>query len=413
MLNRPLRSALILGLSVLGWITPPPEIAEAAHAVRDAYWDRRPLPYGYGGCRVPYQIETDTSQVYNTVMDVIRYINAVTPCVWEPRQPWESDYVAITENDFNILWFTDLAANAGGIGRNGGRQEMKICHGCNDFDLIAHEMGHSMGFLHEHQRPDRDSYIDVNRAIVQNSAQGAFDVNPYGTTLGLPYDVRSVMHYDGFSFIDPLAYPFCAVTGCRTVSIKGYPQGELGSTYFTDTDLRAFNRRYPFPNRIVAMHSGRCVDIPGGNGSEGTAVEQYDCHDGYNQGWLMRWWDNDGATDFYLIESADPASAGMCLDVQWASQNPGAPVILYPCHGGHSQQWSLQNPNPLITGNFVRARHSNQCLDVAGGNPENNGGVVQNACSGAESQIWGRNGRPQKLVREPPDPRCGNPRDPC
>jgi astacin (peptidase family M12A)/ricin-type beta-trefoil lectin protein len=404
------RLALALGLLLTGSAGLIPDV-QAAHAVLDRPWSRRPMRWGNGGCRVAYQMETQTAEVRDTVYQVINYINATTPCRWEPVQWWDWNYVAFTENDSDLF---DWAAHSNGIGMVGGRQEVQICHSCNNFKLILHEMGHAMGLKHEHQRWDRDYYINVYYATIQSDRFGDYDP-VWESTLGTPYDVRSVMHYGKTSFIRPEFYHLCLWWGINcTMDIKGYPQGELSSTYFTDTDLKGLNRFYPMPNQLVAMHSGKCIDMPGGNGSAGTIVQQFDCHEGSNQGWLLRWDDNDGSTDYYLLESSDPGAQGMCLDVQWASQNPGAPVMMWPCsRGAASQQWSVTPTAFPYNGYWVRARHSGQCLDVSWASQDNGATIVQSTCWGGTNQIWGKSFRPERLVREQPDPRCGNPRDPC
>ncbi|CAG2172917.1 unnamed protein product, partial [Oppiella nova] len=66
-----------------------------------------------------------------------------------------------------------------------------------------HEMLHSIGFIHEHQRPDRDQFVDI---YFQNIAQGKadqFDVNTFRSYFHdyhLQYDIHSVMHYPEKSF---------------------------------------------------------------------------------------------------------------------------------------------------------------------------------------------------------------------
>jgi astacin (peptidase family M12A)/ricin-type beta-trefoil lectin protein len=403
MRNRRSCHALALGLALLGWAGLSRD-AEAAYARPANYWDRRSLINGNGGCRVPYTDETDTDQVRDTLRQVIAYINIVTPCVWEPKQWWESDYVAITENDWNYHWFTDLAANSGGIGKIGGRQEMHICHGCNDFQLILHELGHSMGLMHEFTRTDRNDYVWVDLSVVRSESQPTFWMDSTGTTLGLPFDQYSVMMYDGWAFMDPAWAPYCWVFGCRTIG--SWNGAALGSTYFTDTDLEALRRRYPTPKRLTAMHSGKCVDVPGGAAFPQTIVTQYDCHQGANQGWLLRWWENAWGTDYYVIETADPNGvansngSGLCLDVQWASQAPLAPLMLWECYGGPSQEWSMVKAGGLNNGYKLVARHSGQCLDVFWSSPNNGAWIVQAPCTSSESQIWGMNYRPERLERE-------------
>lgn len=74
-----------------------------------------------------------------------------------------------------------------------------VClHGtCVQLRAVVHELGHSMGFDHEHNRPDRDSQITVvifNVLPTQShnfKKASASAVNDHG----IAYDVLSVMHY--------------------------------------------------------------------------------------------------------------------------------------------------------------------------------------------------------------------------
>ena len=59
---------------------------------------------------------------------------------------------------------------------------------------ILHEMGHSFGLLHEHQRDDRGGFIDVCLANVQPALQSEFLLDPNGVKVG-GYELHSVMHY--------------------------------------------------------------------------------------------------------------------------------------------------------------------------------------------------------------------------
>ena len=47
-------------------------------------------------------------------------------------------------------------------GRQGGGQVIVLASYCAEEHTLIHEILHALGLLHEHQRPDRDQYVDVN-----------------------------------------------------------------------------------------------------------------------------------------------------------------------------------------------------------------------------------------------------------
>ena len=59
--------------------------------------------------------------------------------------------------------------------------------------LIIHELGHLIGFYHEHQRPDRDQYVMVHFANISSPFRDDYKKIEF-TTYG-DYDFDSVMHY--------------------------------------------------------------------------------------------------------------------------------------------------------------------------------------------------------------------------
>jgi len=72
---------------------------------------------------------------------------------------------------------------------------------------ILHELGHKLGLEHEHQRPDRDSYITIKWEEVSPGTESQFTLsNPelYNYT-NYSYDYASIMHYSlkETSAIDP------------------------------------------------------------------------------------------------------------------------------------------------------------------------------------------------------------------
>ena len=62
---------------------------------------------------------------------------------------------------------------------------------------------HALGFLHEQSRPDRDAYIDILWDNIKEGGKSQFwkMSNLEWQDLNEMYDLKSVMHYEGWSFL--------------------------------------------------------------------------------------------------------------------------------------------------------------------------------------------------------------------
>jgi hypothetical protein len=114
---------------------------------------------------------------------------AAVSCVARTNQ---SRYLRVTDDSGGCY------ANVGApSGREPGR--MNLDTACWSQKSILHELGHVFGLQHEHQRPDRDTYISIDTSAVDPSYQSAFTVLTGAPTRGA-YDFLSVMHYHDFAF---------------------------------------------------------------------------------------------------------------------------------------------------------------------------------------------------------------------
>jgi len=77
---------------------------------------------------------------------------------------------------------------------------LSLKSGCATHGTSLHELGHSLGLAHEHQRIDRDKYLKINIDYVIKDHEHNFVLDRNTTTFGIPYDYCSIMHYGPYSF---------------------------------------------------------------------------------------------------------------------------------------------------------------------------------------------------------------------
>ncbi|KAG8225763.1 hypothetical protein J437_LFUL005722 [Ladona fulva] len=90
------------------------------------------------------------------------------------------------------------------VGKLGGRQVVNLqSPGClSTLGTPIHELMHAVGFLHEQNRWERDTYIKVKWENIQKGREVNFEksTKEMSDALGVAYDYRSVMHYSPFAF---------------------------------------------------------------------------------------------------------------------------------------------------------------------------------------------------------------------
>ncbi|XP_059490854.1 zinc metalloproteinase nas-14-like, partial [Neocloeon triangulifer] len=80
---------------------------------------------------------------------------------------------------------------------------------CIKWGTIQHEFLHSLGFWHEHTRPDRDRYVSVQWDNIVSGAETNFLSRSASEAHleNMPYDYESVMHYKHTAFSKDLTRP--------------------------------------------------------------------------------------------------------------------------------------------------------------------------------------------------------------
>lgn len=91
------------------------------------------------------------------------------------------------------------------VGRSSGSQQyinVKLREGWIGKFGMAHELGHALGLYHEQQRPDRDTYLDVDTSLVTSGLEGNFSKQSSASfyprvehNTATPFDFDSLMMY--------------------------------------------------------------------------------------------------------------------------------------------------------------------------------------------------------------------------
>mmetsp|Transcript_12008 Transcript_12008/g.26882 ORF Transcript_12008/g.26882 Transcript_12008/m.26882 type:complete len:464 (-) Transcript_12008:44-1435(-) len=82
-------------------------------------------------------------------------------------------------------------------------QSYNLAEACWTVGTALHELGHVLGLSHEHERANRDEFVEVMMQNIQPEMQRWFGVTSWRTasvTRELPYDLSSIMHYDSYAF---------------------------------------------------------------------------------------------------------------------------------------------------------------------------------------------------------------------
>lgn len=99
----------------------------------------------------------------------------------------------------NYIRFDPSNSCASYVGMQGGEQPILISDACS-VGSIVHEIGHALGLFHEHTRPDRDNYVQVNWDNVIADKTINFEILNAGVQTYGPYDYESIMHYGEYFF---------------------------------------------------------------------------------------------------------------------------------------------------------------------------------------------------------------------
>jgi alpha-galactosidase len=211
------------------------------------------------------------------------------------------------------------------------------------------------------------SYDGTRRVLAKRLANGDVAVALFnqGTTTTTISTTAAAIGKTGTSFtlLDAWTNATSTTSGAITASIPAHGtvvyRVSGGGTTTPPTTTSTF----------ISAASGRCMDVPQSNTTNGTQPVIWDCNGGANQTWTV-----NGAALQVL---------GKCLDSPLNAPR-GTKAQIWDCNSGTNQQWNF-NANGTISN-----RQSGLCLDVNNNATANGTTVILWTCSGAANQRWTR-----------------------
>jgi hypothetical protein len=155
------------------------------------------------------------------------------------------------ETDF-VEFVSEEVGCFAAVGQHGGRQIVNLGGTCGAVAAV-HEAGHSIGLVHEHQRHDRDEYIEVLWSNIDPNRTEGWVTLGYGAPT-TSYDYYSIMHYrawDGSINGAPVMRPLNA-----SISLD-----QIGADDITQADIAGVQALYR-DGAAALQDAGDCSATP-------------------------------------------------------------------------------------------------------------------------------------------------------
>jgi cysteine-rich repeat protein len=162
---------------------------------------------------------------------VYYYFNAALPAaqqqgfldaakVWTDRLPFLQFINDKTNPTAREIVGIPGSASFSPLGCCGGQLQMGLATSSSWIvGITVHEIGHTLGLIHEHKRPDRDYYINIDFTNIQAGMSYNFDKEPPNSwNWAGPYDIDSVMHYNDGTFSADSSKP--VITGANGIFFR-------------------------------------------------------------------------------------------------------------------------------------------------------------------------------------------------
>ena len=269
-----IQTATAYGIDTATWAIDPELVQDLPNKASATWAPNWPSPDANAEhLRIPYRIKTEdfSEAEYNVIKDSLNqlsgYLNGCIEFFDDTfKQSYESKYILVRNtNEAGV--YEGGCWSLVGFSNPVTYQNLNLGAGCVSNAVVQHEFLHALGFLHEQSRPDRDDHIEILWDNILPEMHSQFWKMPdheWDPNLKEHYDVKSVLHYEGWAFLTPEA----AEAGNSTIVYKGTNDRFLNAPPAASaSDIQQVLRRNP--DYCQARTDLIYCDGPSGNWTEG------------------------------------------------------------------------------------------------------------------------------------------------
>lgn len=186
-------------------------------------------------------------------------------------------------------------------------QDMNLAEGCWHVGTALHELGHVLGLHHEHERFDRDQYVEAHLENVEANLRRWFGVSAWRSARlrELPYDLSSIMHYEAWAFAKQRNYRDLGTASLTVKKKDSYGNCKIGQrTQLSIGDMLTVAALYGCEAVAPAGDRSQWMD----RSCQDTSYRGRSCH-----GIATRTF-HDGSLycSYVAVQEACPRSCGSC-----------------------------------------------------------------------------------------------------
>lgn len=266
------------------------------------------------GGKIPYILDNMPHWISEQIRSAMREWEVGTCIRFVPKTDADTSWLTFRKDDSSCTTLWHGAPPEGGStivnldlpNFNDEYLSLGTDEGCGSDGTVAHELGHVIGLVHEHQRRDRDQYVRIEWDHIADGDKHDFEMFPCAN-IDAPFDYNSIMMYPSKQASDDCgSFSWLAGdAGCKHTITSLTDQEISPDEHPTLGDLLTVNLAYNCPDiyRRQLPWPRRVPEAP----AERWEISNYEF---IIDSWTEKWMTDNNWTDIAVHQHCDGEGDG-------------------------------------------------------------------------------------------------------